>query len=146
MKKICTYNILLGQKHMQFRQPNVMDHFVSEQIHVEGSNLSGIAITNPLQMMLNQKRIENLGNMSVKDWLEAFSLQKSNDIQKLRSQCTDEELCSLVKSRHLQSPAELLAWSKKMSQDMKSFSDQVKEHLEQMKQTETQGSNPQTSE
>lgn len=143
-KKI-TYNFLLGQKHMQFRQPNVMDNFISEPAFCAGSGKEAICITNPLQMMLNQKRIESLGNLSVKEWLEAFSLQPQSELNKLRKQCSDDDLCSMIKSRHLQSPAEVLAWSRKMASNMDKFNSEVQKHIEAMQVQQQTDSTEQTN-
>lgn len=144
--KKCTYNFLLGQKHMQFRTPSVMDNFVTEPAYVAGSELEGVAFTNPLQLLLNQKRIESLGNLSVKEWLDAFALQKHSDLEKLRSQCSDKDLCSLIKSRHLQSPAEVLAWTRKMASNMDKFTSEVQKFIEQQQKAQQEQDDQQVTE
>ena len=69
-------------KAYEFRPPSVWI-IVTEPAFVGW--LEGVAFTNPLQMLLNQKRIESLGNLSVKEWLDAFALQKHSDLEKLRA-------------------------------------------------------------
>ena len=75
--------------------------------------------------------------MGLSDWLNQFKLQKTSALDELRKQCSDADLLSTLKSRHLQSPAELLAWSRYMSSNLDKFNNEVKAVLEAQQQQDT---------
>lgn len=65
---------------------------------------------NDVYLLFNQQRLAALGTDTVNKWLE--TLTPSNDaLSELRSKCTDAQLLSIVKSKYIQSPSELQAWS-----------------------------------
>lgn len=66
---------------------------------------------NDLYLLFNQERLESIGSDSMLKYIESLQPQ-SDGLSVLRAKCTDEQLISLVKSRHIQSRNELLLWSK----------------------------------
>lgn len=91
---------------LNFYQPTTVDEFTQVKDDADGS----ICITSAATMLLNQNRLDRLSNEAI---IQAISksAQSSDALATLRSKCTDEQLISLVKSRYIQSPSELLAWS-----------------------------------
>lgn len=87
-------------------QPCVVDKFTQELDESDGS----VCITSAVSILLNQKRLDRMSEAAV---LQEISEQArvSDSLATLRSKCTDEQLISLVKSRYIQSPSELLSWS-----------------------------------
>lgn len=67
-------------------------------------------INSDLALLFNQERLEKLGQDSVIDYLNSL-VPSSDGLAELKKNCTDEELISLVKSRHIQSRNELQMWS-----------------------------------
>lgn len=68
-------------------------------------------IQNDLYLLFNQERLEAIGKDTMIEYLN--SLVPGNDgLSELRAKCSDEQLLSLIKSRHIQSRSELLLWSK----------------------------------
>ena len=124
------FNVICGQKHVVFATSSPVDEFYIEKV-VDGKK-DAVIHCNPLIVLLNQKRLDKLGQMGLDSWLAQFDLQKSSAIDKLRSQCSDEDLLSVLKSRHLQAPAEILAWSRKMSSQLDEFKSEVSRVREQL--------------
>lgn len=87
-------------------QPCVVDKFTQELDESDDS----VCITSAVSILLNQKRLDRMSEAAI---LQEISEQAqiSDPLAALRSKCTDEQLISLVKSRYIQSPSELLSWS-----------------------------------
>lgn len=82
--------------------------------------------TDDIYLLFNQKRLENLGVDTINNWLS--SLRPASDaLSNLRAKCTDDELLSLVKSRHIQSQSELLAWSEYLNYNFSSILNKISE-------------------
>lgn len=123
MKK---FNLQVGMKQMVFATKTPIDDFYREEVTGSRTNETAVAFVNPLQVLLNQKRLDAVGAMGIEQWLSSFDLKSSSALDKLRSQCSDDDLLKTMKSRHLQSPAEILAWSRYMADHMDEFNAQVK--------------------
>lgn len=79
-----------------------------------------------ISLLLNQKRLENIGIDTVNHWLNSL-MPVSDSLSELRSKCSDADLLSLVKSRHIQSSSELLAWSDYLNSHYDQLSSAAKE-------------------
>lgn len=64
--------------------------------------------TSDIDLLFNQQRLDNLGIDQINNWLSSLSHSQSSAI---KGKYSDEELIALCKSRHIQSPQELLNWS-----------------------------------
>lgn len=123
-----TFNYTLVQaRSAAMREPSVIDEFYFRSI--KNSDRKGVNIEfvcDPIIELLNQKRIENtIGTDSLKVWLNTLSQQAHDPFADLRKNCSDDDLISLIKSRYLQAPCEILAWSKYMSENLESFKKEV---------------------
>lgn len=87
-------------------QPCVVDKFTQEVDESDGS----ICLTSAVSILLNQKRLDRMSEAAILQEISDQS-QYSDALASLRSKCTDEQLISLVKSRYIQAPSELLSWS-----------------------------------
>lgn len=87
-------------------QSCVVDKFTQELDESDGS----VCLTSAVSILLNQKRLDRMSEAAI---LQEISEQAqfSDSLATLRSKCTDDQLISLVKSRYIQSPSELLSWS-----------------------------------
>lgn len=96
-------------KNSEFYQPSTLDSFYCRfRKNPDGSE--SIRMTSDIYMLLNQKRLDRLTNAALVDHFNQMSVRDSA-MASLRKKCTDEQLCSLVKSRYIQTPSELLGWS-----------------------------------
>lgn len=64
---------------------------------------------NDIYLLFNQKRLNGLGVDTVNNWLKSLTSSPSTDF--VKGKYTDEQLLSVVKSRHIQSPSELKRWA-----------------------------------
>lgn len=87
-------------------QPCVVDKFTQELDESDDS----VCMTSAVSILLNQKRLDRMSEAAVLQEISEQA-QVSDSLATLRSKCTDEQLISLVKSRYIQSPSELLSWS-----------------------------------
>lgn len=129
MKRRISINI--GVKNTQVVQSSPVDEFYCDEVYTPQDKKKAKCYTNPLYLLLNQKRIESMGTLALETWLTQFSMQKQNPLAELRSKCSDEDLIKMIKSRHLQNPSEILAWSHYVKDHMKEFSAELKALVEQ---------------
>lgn len=87
------------------RQPSLVDSFYYEEFTSPVTGETTKEYHNPLYMLFNQERIDRMGPEAVRQWIDTMN-NSSSQLQELRSKCTDDDLMSMVKSRHIQHPAE----------------------------------------
>lgn len=133
-----TYNLTLGLKNVILTESSPVDDFYYDEILSVESNEKERCYKNPLHLLLNQQRLNSLGTMGVQAWLEQFQARPDSPLAELRKKCSDEDLATMIKSRHLQAPAEILAWSRQMYDNMESFNNELKQlAAQQVQQTES---------
>ena len=91
-----------------FYQPSLIDNFLFQEVS-DGESKS-YTLTSDIYMLFNQKRLDKLTSQALIQHFESMS-QKDSSLASLRSKMTDDQLVRFVKSRYIQSPSELLAWS-----------------------------------
>ena len=93
-----------------FYQPSAVDPFLAyEHVNVDGS--SSTRVTSDIYMLFNQQRLDRMTREALIARFDSMS-QYDDGMKTLRQKCTDDQLISLVKSRYIQSPGELMEWSK----------------------------------
>lgn len=131
----CRYNHMLGRKQMNFVQTSPVDEFYIESISNPRNAKSVVqCYTNPIRMLFNQERLSKVGEFGVMKWLEQFK-GSSSALDELRKKCSDADLVSMIRSRHIQAPADVLAWARHMQSNMDSFNEELKQ-LYEVQQTE----------
>lgn len=78
-----------------------------------------------IYLLFNQKRISSTTIAGLLDYLTSMSSPASDALSALRSKVTDEQLLSLCKSRYIQTPSELLAWSTYLEQNYSQLLSQI---------------------
>lgn len=92
----------------EFLQPSPLDEFMFQEVEVDG--VKSVTLTSDIYMLFNQQRLDKLSRERLIDYFNNLSVQQPK-FSELRSKLTDNQLISFVKSRFIQSPSELLAWS-----------------------------------
>lgn len=132
-----SYNLAIGYKMSCSVESSPIDEFYEETILTPCDNQKAKMFVNPLHLLLNQQRLNKLGTMGIEQWLQQFRLVKDDSLSELRKKCSDSDLAKMIKSRHLQTPSEILAWSRQMYADMEQFNSELKQLLEaEKKQSE----------
>lgn len=92
----------------EFLEKSPVNDFMFQQIEVSGKQT--LRVTSDIYMLFNQQRLDRMSKQRLTSYFESLSVNEPKMCE-LRSKLTDDQLCSFVKSRFIQSPSELMAWS-----------------------------------
>lgn len=112
-------------KNMNAFQPSLVTQFYHEESVSVETGEPILELHDPVYLLFNQERLSKLGSGAVDIWLRQMADSKLNPLAELRKECSDDDLLTMVKSRHLQSPSEILAWSRLMTAKMDEFKSEV---------------------
>lgn len=122
--KNINFNAEYGLRHTILREPSLVDEFYFEECQPSDDKDKSYSLCDPIFMMFNQERLSNMGVSASKAFLDSLTPQ-SNDLAELRQKCTDDDLFLMIKSRHLQSPAEILHWCRYINDNVDKFNSEV---------------------
>lgn len=123
----------------EFRQESPIDQFLFEEFEFDG--VKSVRLTSDIYMLFNQQRLDRLSRESLLSHFESMSVNEPK-FGDLRAKLGDDQLISFVKSRFIQSPSELMAWS----QYLMSSSDVVVAELAAVQQEQQSQQSQQSSE
>lgn len=129
-----------GISHSVLREPSVVDEFYFETHKAADDNIESVSVVDPIIMLFNQQRLESMGSTAAKAFLDSLA-PKSDSLGELRKNCSDEQLVSMIKSKYLQSPAEILSWCRYMEQNITEFNSEVQKLVEAQKQKSVETTN-----
>lgn len=92
----------------EFREDSPVDQFVFQEIEVDGK--PSVRLTSDIYMLFNQQRLDRMSRESLLSYFDSIQVREPQ-FSDIRSKLGDEQLMSFVKSRFIQSPSELMAWS-----------------------------------
>lgn len=92
----------------EFREESPVDQFLRQEIEVNG--VPSVRLTSDIYMLFNQQRLDKLSRESLLSHFESISVNEPK-FGDLRAKLGDDQLINFVKSRFIQSPSELMAWS-----------------------------------
>lgn len=92
----------------EFVEPSPLHDFMFQEIDCDGKK--SIRVTSDIHMLFNQQRLDKLTRTQLVEYFDNLSVSEPK-MSDLRKKMTDDQLCSFVKSRFIQSPSELMAWS-----------------------------------
>lgn len=92
----------------EFVVKSPVNEFMFQEYDTGGEK--SVRLTSDIYMLFNQQRLDRMSNERLLAYFEGLSVREPK-LRELRSKLTDEQLCSFVKSRFIQSPSELMAWS-----------------------------------
>lgn len=95
-------------KCSEFRDESPVDQFVFQEIEVYGK--PSVRLTSDIYMLFNQQRLDKMSCESLLSYFDSIQVREPR-FTEIRSKLGDEQLMSFVKSRFIQSPSELMAWS-----------------------------------
>lgn len=95
-------------KCSEFRDESPVDQFVFQEIEVDGK--PSVRLTSDIYMLFNQQRLDKMSRESLLSYFDSIQVREPR-FTEIRSKLGDEQLMSFVKSRFIQSPSELMAWS-----------------------------------
>ena len=68
-------------------------------------------MTSDIYMLFNQQRLDRMSRENLTDYFNNMAVRDTS-FSSLKKRLTDDQLISVVKSRYIQQPSELLAWSR----------------------------------
>lgn len=92
----------------EFVVKSPVNEFMFQEYDANGEK--SVRLTSDIYMLFNQQRLDRMTNERLLAYFEGLTVREPK-LRELRSKLTDEQLCSFVKSRFIQSPSELMAWS-----------------------------------
>lgn len=95
-------------KQSEFLENSPVNEFCFERLEVNGEEV--VTLTSDICMLFNQQRLDRMSKERLVAYFENLSVNEPT-LRELRSKLSDDQLCSFVKSRFMQSPSELMAWS-----------------------------------
>lgn len=103
------YNVSAKElKQSEFLENSPVNEFCFERLEVNGKEV--VTLTSDIFMLFNQQRLDRMSKDRLLAYFENLSVNEPK-MRELRSKLSDEQLCSFVKSRFIQSPSELMSWS-----------------------------------
>lgn len=125
-----------------FREASAVDTFYRQKGVCSDNGKDCVHFCDPIDVLFNQERLKRLGFDGVENYVKSLFHDNNSQMAELRKQCSDEDLLATIKSRHLQSPSDILAWTRYMSNNMDEFKSKVEavkaEIAEKQKQVEQQ--------
>lgn len=95
-------------RQSEFLENSPVNEFCFERLEVNGNEV--VTLTSDIYMLFNQQRLDRMSKDRLLAYFENLSVTDPK-MGELRSKLSDDQLCSFVKSRFIQSPSELMAWS-----------------------------------
>lgn len=93
-----------------FYQPSTIDDFLFQKHTVVGDSAPSFRCTSDIYMLFNAQRLDRMSRERILQHFNDMTVNNSS-MAALKSKLTDDQLISIVKSRYIQSPSELLSWS-----------------------------------
>lgn len=108
-EEVRPYNVSPKElKQSEFLENSPVNEFCFERLDKNGTEV--VTLTSDIYMLFNQQRLDRMSKDRLLSYFENLSVSEPKMCE-LRSKLSDEQLCSFVKSRFIQSPSELMAWS-----------------------------------
>lgn len=108
-EEVRPYNVSPKElKQSEFLENSPVNEFCFERLDKNGTEV--VTLTSDIYMLFNQQRLDRMSKDRLLSYFENLSVSEPK-MRELRSKLSDEQLCSFVKSRFIQSPSELMSWS-----------------------------------
>lgn len=91
------------------RQPSLVEDFYKQSFAAPHGSCDAVAFRTDVYMLFNQDRLDRMTQSQLSTWLDNHA--PADGLISLRNQLSDSQLHQFIKSRYIQSPSELKAWS-----------------------------------
>lgn len=126
LKPVPTYEFtIFGIESANVRQPSLVDDFYYRESTCSITGKPVTQVSHPLYMLFNQERLDRLGPTAVQQWLRSLESSGNNSVQQILSKCSDSDILSMVKSRHIQHPCELERYLNSLNERADLFNSEV---------------------
>lgn len=104
----------------------------TEELRVEiddSDELRPVRYTSDVRLILHTKDLASRAGLTVASKF-GQSKQSASQIQQIMDKMSDDDLLSMVRSRHVQAPSEIIAWSKELSAYAANLESQAQELID----------------
>lgn len=104
----------------------------TEQLRVEiydNEETCPVRYTSDIRLILHTKDLASRAGLSVASKF-GQSKQSASQIQEIMDKMSDDDLLATVRSRHVQAPSEIIAWSKELSAYAETLESQAQELID----------------
>lgn len=104
----------------------------TEQLRVEiydNEETCPVRYTSDIRLILHTKDLASRAGLAVASKF-GQSKQSASQIQQIMDKMSDDDLLSTVRSRHIQAPSEIIAWSKELSAYAENLESQAQELID----------------
>jgi hypothetical protein len=104
----------------------------TEELRVEideSDETRPVRYTSDIRLILHTKDLASRAGLAVASKF-GHDRQSASQIQQIMDKMSDEDLLSTVRSRHIQSPSEIIAWSKELSAYAENLEAQAQELID----------------
>lgn len=104
----------------------------TEQLRVEiddTDELRPVRYTSDIRLILHTKDLTSRAGLAVASKF-GQNRQSSSQIQQVMDKMSDDDLLATVRSRHIQSPSEIIAWSKELSAYAETLESEMQELID----------------
>ena len=125
-------NPYYGSKFSEVRDKPIIEGLNTIEVS-DGSSVRGYRIVSDISLIFDQKRLNSLSPDSVRSWLNTL---QGGTSEPALSGLSDNQLLMFVKSRHIQSPSDLKAWSDyliSIGSDLHADADSVLSEIEEQR-------------
>lgn len=100
------------------------------RVEIDDTNKSRpVRYTSDIRLILHNKDLASRAGVSVASKF-GQSKQSASQIQQIMDKMSDDDLLATVRSRHIQAPSEIIAWSKELSAYAEHLESQAQELIE----------------
>lgn len=124
-----------------FRESSAVDEFHFRKGISSDDGKDVTFVCDPIYEAFNADRLQSLGRMNIEAWFDSLKQKPISPLQELRSKCSDDTLVSMMKSRYCQSPADIMAWSQYMADNLDTFNAEVAQLAQASESSETESKN-----
>lgn len=130
----------LMRKVTCLRCSSPVETFYRQDVPCVHGKSDAVSYRTDIYMLFNQQRLDRMTLSQLTDYLD--NQTPTSGMSQLRSKMKDEQLHQFIKSRYIQSPSELMAWSEYLSSE---FERGVADAQKQIKDSHDNEENNQTA-
>lgn len=107
------------------REKSLVDDFY--KVELDSSELACKVefYRDPIYELFNQQRLSQIGVSNVETWIKSMMSISNNPLSELRQHCSDSDLLSVMKSRYLQTPSEVMNWARYLNDNLSELKKEV---------------------
>lgn len=117
-----------------------VETFYKQDVPVTHGTADAVAYRTDIYMLFNQQRLDRMTLSQFSDYLD--NQTPTLGLSELRNKMSDSQLHQFIKSRYIQSPSELMAWSEYLSSEFEKGVSDVKKQINDNKKDEKPDTTP----